>query len=120
MAGLINDQLISNLRNVAYRQLVTPITIRRATKVESAFGTDEVWTDIETTTCWFVPSYKARTERQVGFIGQEENAQVRLAWGTDIAPGDRCVIDGYEYLVQDTNAGATISLYLKVYVERVS
>lgn len=120
MPGLISDQLISNLRNVAYRQLVTPITIRRAAKVENDFGTGETWADIQTTNCWFVPSYKAKTGRMTGFIGQEENAEVRLAWGTDIATGDRCVIEGCEYLVQDTNSGATISLYLKVYVERVS
>lgn len=120
MAGLISDQLISNLRSVAYRQLVTPITIKRATKVESVYGTDETWATINTTTCWYVPSYKAKTEKMTGFVGQEENAEVRLAWGTDIKPGDRVLIEGDEYLVQDTNTGATIALYLKVYVERVS
>lgn len=120
MPGLINDQLINQLRRVAYKQLITPCTIRRVTRTEGPFEMVETWADVFSTTCWYKPSYTAKVDEQIGFIGRVENAEIRFRWGEDVRLGDRIVVGGNQYHVQDTNDGATIALYLKAYGEVVT
>jgi len=117
MPGLISDQLIDNLRVVAYKQLVTPVKIHRSVKSEGAYGTMETDQVVLETECWYKPAFKGELVLQPGrMIANPSNAEFRFRWGTDIRVGDRLEVAGItNNIVQDTNIGATISLYLKAW-----
>lgn len=121
MAGLISDQLLDNLRAVAYRQCVTPITIQRNTPTTTDADTKKVWTTTSTTTAWLVgkniPAPELGTGRNVVI---ESNYELRLRQGVDIRAGDRVLIDDGIYAVIDENSEVTISLYLKCSLRRVT
>lgn len=118
MSGLINDQLLNNLRNVAYRQLVTGVTIQRYTDSAGAADTTLAWVDVQATTGWLVGK-PSDVEEGTGRRAIVPNVyELRLRQGTNIIPGDRCVIGGAVYIVQDTNAEVTISLFLKARLRR--
>jgi hypothetical protein len=121
VAGLISDQLISNLRVVAYKQLITPVTVHRMVRGEGPYGTSETDTVVATTLCWYVPEYKGNLEVQTGGqIAHGSGAEVRFRFDEDIRVGDRLTIGGIaDHVVQDVNVGATITLYLKAWTNRV-
>lgn len=120
MAGLISDQLINQLRNVAYKQLVTDITIKRPSLSADAYGSSETLATVATTTCWVKPQFKGDiTTQPGGLAGHDSAAEIRLRWGTDIQVGDFVEVAGSRFRVQDINAEATISLYLKAWVKRI-
>lgn len=121
MAGLISDQLINNLRVVAYKQLVTPVTVHRTTREEGPYGTQETDVVAFTTMTWFKPDFKGDLSVQPGGqVGQGSAAEFRFRWGTDIRIGDRLEVEGQSnHIVQDVNDGATISLYLKARTNRL-
>ena len=120
MAGLISDQLINNLRTVAYKQLITPVQVWRDVKSEGPYGTKTVSTLVGTPFCWFKPNYKGNLVIQPGGnIANDSGAEFRFSHGTDVQVGDRLTVEGQDnYVVQDVNVGATIQLYLKAWAER--
>lgn len=117
MAGLISDQLITSLRATAYKQLVTPVKVHRMVKVEGVYGTSEQDTVVLETMCWYKPAFKGDLVMQPGgLVANPSNAEFRFRWDTDIRVGDKLEVAGIDHnVVQDTNAGATISLYLKAW-----
>jgi hypothetical protein len=121
MPGLVSDQLLNNLRNVAYRQLVTPVTIERFATVAGPADTTKSWTTVVDTTGWLVGKNTPAIQ-----IGVEERStidalyELRLRQGTDCTNGDRVLIGGAYYAVIDVNAEVTISLFLKASLRRVS
>ena len=117
MAGLISDQLINNLRTTAYKQLVTPVRVHRRTKIEGIYGTSETDAIVLETMCWYKPIFKGDlVEQPSRLVANPSNAEFRFKWGTDIQVGDRLEVEGMgNNVVQDTNEGATISLYLKAW-----
>ena len=121
MAGLVSDQLIDNLRKVAYKQLVTPVKVHRLTKTEGPYGTNEVDAVAIETTCWFIPKFKGDITMQAGRLAANDSgAEFRFRWNEDIRNGDRLEVNGEtNYVVQDVNKGATIQLYLKAWTERL-
>ena len=121
MPGLISDQLINNLRTVAYKQLVTPVKVHRTIRQEGPFGTVEVDAVVLETTTWFKPVFKGNlTIQPGGLVANDSGAEFRFRFGTDIQVGDRLEVNGEtDYIVQDVNAGATIQLYLKAWTEHL-
>jgi hypothetical protein len=120
MPGLISDQLLSQLRNVAYRQLVTPLEIKRPIRTETTNGTEEVLTTIVSTAGWLKDMNKASLSEESGsIIASTGIYELRLRQGIDIAVGDTVVIDEADFTVQDVNDRVTISLYLKAVLRRV-
>jgi hypothetical protein len=120
MAGLISDQLIAQLRGVAYRQLITPVTIQRSTKTEGAYGTEETWATVVETTGWLVAKNDGKIDVATGgLVGSLGIFELRLRWDTDVRISDKVVIDGGEYIVHDENSEVTISLYLKCGLRRL-
>jgi len=117
MAGLISDQLIASLRTTAYKQLVTPVKVHRMVKVEGIYGTAEQDTVVLETMCWYKPIFKGDLVVQTsGLVANPSNAEFRFRWETDIQVGDKLEVAGIaNNVVQDTNEGATISLYLKAW-----
>ena len=121
MSGLISDELINNLRTVAYKQLVTPVDIYRSVRSEGAYGTDETWTLVASTYTWFKPNFAGNIVVQPGGqLGHGSDAEFRFAVGTDIQIGDRLTVNGESgFIIQDIDDGATIQLYLKCSTQRV-
>ena len=120
MPGLISDALLNNLRNVAYRQLVTDVTIERVTFSAGAADTSRSWSEVESTTGWLVEERHAYPGEDVGHRDTAtQSYELRLRQGTDILPGDRCLIGGSYYTVGDVNSEVTISLFLKATLRRV-
>lgn len=119
MAGLISDQLLDNLRQVAYRQLITPVTIQRFTAVTTDADTKKTWVTISTTTGWLVGKNNPRFDNEGRRLVVDSGYELRLRQGTDIHPGDRCVIGGENYTVIDENSEVTISLYRKASLRRI-
>jgi len=117
MAGLISDQLIASLRTTAYKQLVTPVKVHRMVKAEGIYGTSQQDTVVFETFCWYKPVFKGDLVLQPGSrVANPSNAEFRFRWETDIQIGDKLEVAGIPHnVVQDTNAGATISLYLKAW-----
>lgn len=121
MSGLINDQLLNNLRNVAYRQLVTTVVIERGTDSQTTADTKFTWAAVASTTGWLVGINSPDVETGVGNRAIISNAyELRLRQGTNVQPGDRCLIGGAYYIVQDVNSEVTISLFLKARLRRDS
>lgn len=121
MAGLISDQLLDNLRVVAYRQLITPVTIQRNTYTTTDADTKKVWTTVTETTCWLVGKNNKSLDTNPGSqIVVDSGYELRLRQGTDLQPGDRCIIGGETYSVIDENSEVTLSLFLKATIRRVS
>lgn len=120
MPGLVSDTLLNNLRNVAYKQLVTPVTVRRRTKGEGPTGTSVTEADVLTSTCWVVVrQVSSMTMEPGGLLAAVARAEIRFRYGTDVRIGDILVIGGQRWTVQDTNEEATITLLLKTWCERV-
>lgn len=120
MAGLVSDTLLNNLRSVAYRQLITPVTVRRRTKSEGPNGTVVTESDVFSTTCWVV--VKARhgmTVEPGGMLAAVTGAEIRFRFGTDVRIADILVIGDQRWTIQDTNEESTITLLLKAWCERV-
>lgn len=121
MAGLISDQLLDNLRVVAYRQLITPITIQRNTYTTTDADTKKSWTTIAETTGWLVGKNNKSLDSNPGSqLVVDSGYELRLRQGTDLRPGDRCIIGGEAFAVIDENAEVTLSLFLKASLRRVS
>ena len=121
MSGLISDQLLDNLRAVAYRQLVTPVVIQRNTYTTTDADTKKTWTTIGSTTGWLVGKNNTRLDMSPGSrITVDSGYELRLRQHTDIQPGDRCLIEGGTFTVIDENSEVTISLYLKCSLRRVT
>lgn len=121
MAGLISDQLIDNLRSVAYKQLVTPVTIKRKTRTEGPYGSAETLNTVSTVKCWYKPVFKGSLQALPGgWISNDSGAEFRFSVGVDVRVGDYLTLDdgATYYTVQDVNDGATIQLYLKAWAER--
>lgn len=121
MAGLISDQLINNLRTVAYKQLVTPVTIKRVVRTEGSMGTVETLQTVAVTKCWFKPVFKGDlTVQPGGAIQNDSGAEFRFSVSTDVRVGDQLSVNGEGgFIVQDVNDGATIQLYLKAWTQRM-
>lgn len=119
MAGLISDQLLNNLRAVAYRQLVTPITVQRNTLVLTDADTKKSWVTVVTTTAWLVGKNNASLDLEGSRLVVDSGYELRLRQGTNVLPGDRVIIDGQNYAVIDINSEVTISLFLKASLRRV-
>jgi hypothetical protein len=121
MPGLVSDQLIDNLRKVAYKQLVTPVTVHRPTKEEGEFGTKETDFVAFETMGWFIPAFKGSISRHAGNLAASNSgAEFRFRWDEDIQVGDHLEVNGQVgFIVQDVNSGATIQLYLKAWCERI-
>lgn len=121
MPGLISDELINNLRNVAYKQLVTEVKIHRLVYSEGPYGSAETDQVVATVMTWFKPDYKGSLRVQSGGqIGHASDAEFRFAVGTDVQVGDRLEVNGEtDFIVQDVNTGATIQLYLKATAKRL-
>ena len=121
MPGLVSDQLISNLRSVVYKQLVTPVRIHRQVRTEGPYGTEETDQVVATVMTWYKPEYKGTLKVQPGGqIAHGSGAEFRFEVGTDVRIGDRLEVNGETgFIVQDVNAGATIQLYLKAWCERL-
>lgn len=121
MPGLISDQLLNNLRAVAYRQLITPLTIQRSTLTTTDATSKKVWTTIGSTDGWLVGKNNKSLDSGPGNRVVVDNGyELRLRQGVDIAPGDRCLIGDGIYTVVDENSEVTISLYLKVTLRRIT
>jgi len=121
MSGLISDQLLNNLRVVAYRQLITPVTIQRSTYGTTDADTKKTWATVAETTGWLVGKNNAALDTSTGNrLVVDSGYELRLRQGTDLRPGDRCVIDGENYAVIDENSEVTLSLFLKASLRRVT
>ena len=121
MAGLISDQLLNNLRAVAYRQLVTPLTIQRSTLTTTDATSKKVWTTVGGTTGWLVGRNNPTLESGPGSRVIIDSAyELRLRQGEDIQAGDRVLIEDGTYTVIDENSEVTISLFLKATLRRVT
>jgi len=121
MSGLISDQLLNNLRVVAYRQLVTPLTVQRNTPAQTDADTKKTWSTVVATDGWLVGKNVTALSGQPGSaVGIDAPYELRLRQGVDIRPGDRVVIDGENYAVIDVNSEVTLSLFLKASLRRVS
>lgn len=120
MPGLISDQLLDNLRTVAYRQLTTDVEIKRATLTTTDADSKKTWATVTTTTGWLVEKKDgALTVGPDRRAVTEQRYELRLRDGTDILPGDQAVIGGATYYVIDVNSEVTISLLLKAALRRV-
>src|SRR5258706_4438788 len=93
MAGLISDQLLNNLRAVAYRQLVTPVVIQRNTYTTTDADSKKVWTTIGTTTGWLVGKNNVSLDLITGQqLVVDSGYELRLPHGTDLVPCRRVLI----------------------------
>ena len=121
MPGLISDQLINNLRTTAYKQLVTPVKVHRDVRTEGPYGTAIADTVVLETFTWFKPEFKGDLTAQAGGqIGHGSGAEFRFRFDEDVQIGDRLEVNGETgYVVQDVNTGATITLYLKAWCNRL-
>lgn len=116
---LVSDAQLAQLRSVAYQGLDTPVTISRPTSAESAYGSVETHTVVETTNGWLREMTTSRAGIMNGFIATTGMFRLHVAVGTDIRPGDRVTVSGDDFEVQDVNELNTIRIFTTAVLRRV-
>lgn len=120
MSGLVTDAQLAALRRVGYRQLVTPYTVWRKTRVESDFGTSESWSQVGSGMGWLRMINRPHTIEQVGFIeGATEVYRFHTDVAVDITNGDRLHMWDQDYEVHDVNSDDTVQVFRTCLLRRV-
>jgi hypothetical protein len=118
--ALISDQLLNNVRSVAYKQLVTPATIKRKTRVETANGVENTVAPVATLNCWVVVRAAGAMQIQpAGHLTETDQAEIRFRITDDVRVNDVIVVAGKQWTVQSTNDEATITVFLRAFCKRV-
>ena len=120
MSGLVTDAQIAALRKVAYRQLVTPFTVWRKTRVESDLGTSDTWTQVDSGLGWLRSMNTPKTIEQTGYI---EGAIAVYRFHADVSvevhDGDRLRMVNQNYEVQDVNEDDTVQIFRTCILRRI-
>jgi hypothetical protein len=121
----ITPETLAVLRGVANTiitaDLKTEVTVlHRSRAAENPYGTSgETWAGTDTWLAW-IREIKAtdiqNLNHQAGQVGEFE---VRLPIEAIVDPGDRLVIGGDLYVVQNTNNIDTLPIFMKVTVRRI-
>ena len=115
---LVSTTQLTAIRNIAYRGLDTPVTIQRKTVSEGDFGGVETWNTVTTTNGWLREMTTTKPFGIASLLQTVGTFRLHLAVGTDIQPGDRAVVNGVEFEVNDTNADNTLQVFTTAILRR--
>jgi len=116
---LVSAAQITALRNVAYKQLDTPVTISRATQTEGDYGSVEVWSEVASAMGWLREMSTTKAGDQITFVGTTGTFRLHLQHDVDIRPGDRVSAMGDDFTVSDVNNDNTIRIFSTAIMRRV-
>lgn len=121
----ITPETLTVLRGVANtiitEDLKTEVTVlHRSREAENPYGTSgEAWAGTDTWLAW-VKEIKATDLQNIGRqAGQVGEYEVRLPIQATVSPGDRIVMGGDLYVVNNTNNMDTLPIFMKATVRRI-
>lgn len=121
----ITPETLTVLRGVANtiitEDLKTEVTIlTRARDAENVYGTSgESWAGTATWMAWVREITATDINNQNKRAGMTNEIEVRLPIEAVVAPGDRLVIGGDLYVVNNTNNVDTLPIFMKATVRRI-
>ncbi len=122
---MIDSEALAELRAVAEgviaTNMKTEITVmRRSRAAENPYGTSgETWTADETYLGWVKEISATDLQASNRLAGQVGEYEVRLPIEAVVSPGDRLVIGGDQYVVQNTNNLDTLPIFMKATIRRI-
>lgn len=111
--SLISPSELAALREVAESAMATTVTIKRKTNELTENGQKSTWPTIGTVQGMLYSGLSPVLTLVSGEIAAVGTVQLRVPVGTDIASGDRAVINGTTYIVSDTAVDDTWQAMLR-------
>ena len=107
---LVTDSQMKALAKLANKGNKRPFTVLRATQVENAYGMGIDWVEIAKSEGWLKQLNNPYTRLQAGHIAQATQIyrlhfEIPTTWM--IREGDRVVMEGYTYEVNNSNEDET-------------
>lgn len=117
---LVTQSQIESLRSVVESGMETDVTILRAAQSDSPYGDDDetTFTTGVTVKGWLREVPQGTIDVVSGIVSTPGTYRLFLPVGTPIDPGDRALIGGKRYVVEDTNAESTYQVTLRVVLNR--
>jgi len=120
MTGLLSTSQLNALSNLVRRGFTTDITICDHVITETDNGTAESWVPrSESVKGWMYVSVTPVMTVGGGLQSIVNTQRLYLDLGTDIQTGDRVIVDGETFTVEDTTRENTIQAMLTVSMKRV-
>lgn len=120
-APLIPPGLIDRLRKIANRGLQTSVThLRETPGTEGDYGTTApTWTEVGTYLGWVrQPTLAELREAGASVVSAIGTYRLHLESSKEVAIGDKFLIGGEEYVVQDTNVENTYRVFTTCLLRR--
>lgn len=122
MAKLVSDAQIAQLRTVAELGMQSTVTVHKRTYDDTnPYTDDEVVSSEATFTVkgWLRSVPAGDISSMNGMQAVVSSHRLFVPVGTDIASGDKVVIDGHEFIVQDTSVESTWKVLIRATLERI-
>lgn len=106
---ILSARQMAALQEVALMGMQTPVTIKRRTTSDTAYGDkDEVsFTTVSTALGWFHSTPTPIQEQDTGSVVTANTYRLFLPVGTDVRDGDQITVGSTVYVVSDTTAEST-------------
>lgn len=118
-APFLTPGMRKRLRRVTGSMFAHTGDIYRHITVASDFGMSEQWVHVGTSPCWVRQMNNPDLKVDYGGIYTLGIFRVLMPWGTNITVGDRLIVNGSTYLVQNTNVEDTNSIDLVLFVQKL-
>lgn len=122
MVKLVSDAQMARLRTVAELGMQSTVVIHKRTWGDTnPYTDDEVVTSETTTTIkgWLRSTPAGDIRSMNGMQAVVSSHRLFVPVGTDIASGDKVVVDGAEFTVQDTSVESTWKVLIRATLERI-
>lgn len=107
--GLINASELAAVRETAESGMITDVTIKRSSIVETPEGSEDRWTTVVTVKGWLTE--QTRPGAALGEVGGVQAVagvyRLFVPVGTDIQANDQVLVNGGIFIVQYTDAEGT-------------
>lgn len=119
---LVSESQLNALRKVIETGLVTDVTIINATQADNPFSDDEYVQEAEgsreTVKGWLREVPAGTIDVVSGVMANTGMYRLFLPLDTHINNGDRVIVNGEQFIVQDTNQDSTYKVTLRVSLAR--
>jgi hypothetical protein len=122
---MLDAEALAYIQQVAQEiltdDLKTEVTVLRRTRAaENAYGTSaETWTADQTYLGWLENMKSRDLAISGGQVANSEEFELRLPIDAIVSPGDRVLIGGVLFTVQNTNNEDTLPVFMEAIVRRV-
>lgn len=109
---LVSQTQLAYLRRYANTGLQRPYQVLRKTRSETAYGSEETWTQVGSGVGWIRQMNTPKTIIETGMIeGATGIHRLDADVNADIQNGDRIVMEGATFTVQSTNNEDTYRIF---------